>query len=208
MMQSGQRTSMSGSDALQPVDPFELLERLRLTTGKAAEFCGVSRRQLCYWTDIGLVTASEDEQLELDDNDDAASRRSYDFEALYKIMLIKQVLARVKGLRRAAKEINDFLQQRVRDTEELRASIEKKREAFLSQQADKLDGLARLVKDRYSQVRNRERLLSLTEGLSPLTQIAQSIASGAVVLEEDPAACLRLASLAEQLEARIEGQTG
>lgn len=196
----------SASDTLQPVDPFALLERLRLTTGKAAEFCGVSRRQLCYWTDIGLVTATEDELMEHDDSDDPASRRSYDFESLYKIMLIKQVLSRVKGLRRAAKEINDFLQQRIRDTEELRASIDKKREAFLSQQADKLDTLGRQVKERYGQVRSREKLLSLSEGLVPLSQMAQSIAAGSTVLEEDPGACLRLASLAEQLEARIEGQ--
>jgi DNA-binding transcriptional MerR regulator len=199
------RDSNSGADTLQPVDPFALLERLRLTTGKAAEFCGVSRRQLCYWTDIGLVTATEDEAMEQDDSEDAASRRSYDFPSLYKIMLIKQVLARVKGLRRAAKEINDFLQQRSRETEELRASIDKKREAFLSSQADKLDGISRQIRERYTQLRSREKLLSLSEGMTPLLQMTQSIASGATVLEEDPATCVRLASLIEQLEARLEG---
>jgi DNA-binding transcriptional MerR regulator len=194
----------AGIETLQPVDPFSLLERLRLTTGKAAEFCGVSRRQLCYWTDIGLVSANEDEGEELEDDGDA-SRRVYDFAALYKIMLIKQVLAKVKGLRRAAKEINDFLQHRTRERDELQASIDKKREAFLSQQADRLDNIAKQTKERLVHLRTREKLLSLAEGMLPLQQFAVAIASGSTVLEEDPSACLRLSSLIEQLEARLEG---
>lgn len=203
-----QREYAQEREGLKPVDPFALLERLRLTTGKAAEFCGVSRRQLCYWTDIGLVSATEDESMDdLDDGGDAASRRVYDFPALYKIMLIKQVLMMVKGLRRAAKEINDFLAQRNREAEELRASIDKKREAFLSQQADKLDNLAHQVKDKLAQIRSRDRLLFLSECLRPLFEFAQSVAAGDTVLEEDPAACLRLATLIEQLDARITSMT-
>jgi len=199
-----QREYSQEREGLKPVDPFALLERLRLTTGKAAEFCGVSRRQLCYWTDIGLVSAVEGEDEEEEEVEEAASRRVYDFPALYKIMLIKQVLSKVKGLRRAAKEINDFLQQRSREAEELRASIDKKRETFLSQQADKLEGLAGQIRDRLPQLRSRDKLLYISEGLSPLQELAQMISSGDTVLEEDPAACLRLASLAEQLEARLD----
>jgi len=201
-----QRDIPHSSDTLQSVDPFELLERLRLTTGKAAEFCGVSRRQLCYWTDIGLVSATEDDpdEEDQDTSEDNTSRRSYDFAALYKIMLIKQVLSRVKGLRRAAKEINDHLAQRNRETEELKASIEKKRDSFLSQQADKLEHLSRQVKEKMHFLQSREKLHSLYNGIVPLVQLSQSIASGNVVLEEDPSSCLRLASLTEQLEARLE----
>lgn len=202
-----QREDSQDRDSLRPVDPFALLERLKLTTGKAAEFCGVSRRQLCYWTDIGLVSAVEEEGLEEEDGGDAASRRVYDFGALYKIMLIKQVLSTVKGLRRAAKEINDFLLQRNREAEELRSSIDKKREAFLSQQADRLDTLARQIRTRLSQIRSRDKLLTMSEGVRPLNELAQMISAGDTVLEEDPAACLRLATLAEQLDARLESMT-
>ena len=202
-----QREDSQDRDSLRPVDPFALLERLKLTTGKAAEFCGVSRRQLCYWTDIGLVSAVEEEGLEEEDGGDAASRRVYDFAALYKIMLIKQVLSTVKGLRRAAKEINDFLLQRNREAEELRSSIDKKREAFLSLQADKLDTLARQIRTRLSQIRSRDKLLTMSEGVRPLNELAQMISAGDTVLEEDPAACLRLATLAEQLDARLESMT-
>ena len=53
-------------------------------------------------------------------------------------------------------------------------------------------------------LQTREKLLSLNSGISPLVQLSQAIASGNMVLEEDPAACLRLASLTEQLEARLE----
>jgi len=37
--------------SITPIDPSQLLFNLRLSTGKAAEFCHISRRQLCYWTD-------------------------------------------------------------------------------------------------------------------------------------------------------------
>jgi len=197
------RESPGRKDGLQPIDPFALLERLKLSTGKAAEFCGVSRRQLCYWTDIGLVSASEEDPGE--EGGDAASRRVYDFPALYKIMLIKQVLSRVKGLRRAAKEINDFLQQRSREAEELRTSIDKKREDFLSHQAGKLDALSRQIREALARSRGREELFPLSESLAPLRQLADAISSGSTVLEENPAACLRLASLLEQAEARLAG---
>jgi DNA-binding transcriptional MerR regulator len=195
--------SSKEGDTLHAIDPIGLLENLRLTTGKAAEFCGVSRRQLCYWTDIGLVNAIEPEEGEEEEEKDA-SRRVYDFQALYKIMLIKQALQRVKGLRRAEKETEDFLQKRHQEAEELRNSIEKKREVFLSVQADRLDLLARSLQAKISQLNDRETLIALFEGLEPLQQIVGKISSGNLVLEEDPAACLRLASLLEQTEARLE----
>jgi DNA-binding transcriptional MerR regulator len=192
------------NDALHDIDPYALLESLRLTTGKAAEFCGVSRRQLCYWTDIGLVNAIEQDPEEEEGEEDAASRRVYDFEALYKIMLIKQALQRVKGLRRAAKETDDFLQRRNREADELRSSIEKKREVFLTAQADRLESLSQNLQGKITQLGDREVLLSLVDGISSLQQLAQEISSGNIVLEEDPATCLRLASLLEQAEVRVE----
>jgi len=199
-----QTASASGNDSLHNIDPFALLERLRLTTGKAAEFCGVSRRQLCYWTDIGLVNAIEADPEEAGDEADAASRRVYDFSALYKIMLIKQALQRVKGLRRAAKETEDFLQRREHLAEELRSSIEKTREAFLSTQAERLENLSRELQSKVAQLNDRETLLALSESLEPLQQVAGEISAGNIVLEEDPASCLRLATLLEQAEARLE----
>jgi DNA-binding transcriptional MerR regulator len=202
-----QREYSQDRDGLKPIDPLALLQRLKLTTGKAAEFCGVSRRQLCYWTDIGLVSAIEEESEEDDGEKDAASRRVYDFSALYKIMLIKQVLARSKGLRRAAKEINDFLDQREREAEELGASIEKKREEFLSQQADRLEALSHQIRDILPKIRGREKLLYVSNGIKPLLDMVESISAGGTVLEEDAGACLRLASLVEQLEARLESVT-
>ncbi|NIM04261.1 MAG: hypothetical protein GTN69_04365 [Armatimonadetes bacterium] len=200
-----QREYSQNSDDIKPVDPFVLLKRLRLTTGKAAEFCGVSRRQLCYWTDIGLVSAVEEDDLEEGENEqDAASRRVYDFSALYKIMLIRQVLSRTKGLRRAAKDINAFLQEREREAEELRASIDKKREEFLSQQAERLETIGRQLREVLPQIENREKLLHMYQGIKPLQEMARMMSSGDIVLEEDAPSCLRLASLVEQLEARLE----
>ena len=54
-------TQNKGKVQITPVDLNCLLVNLRLTTGKAAEFCDISRRQLCYWTDKGIVDTIEEE---------------------------------------------------------------------------------------------------------------------------------------------------
>jgi len=45
---------------ITPIDLTQLLFNLRLSTGKAAEFCHISRRQLCYWTEKGIIEAIEE----------------------------------------------------------------------------------------------------------------------------------------------------
>ena len=197
------RSSAKEPSVLTPVDPVKLLERLRLTTGKAAEFCGVSRRQLCYWTDTGIVSSLEDGEAE-DDGDDAASRRLYDFEALYRVMLIKQVMSRARGLRRAAKEVVQYLDGHRREAAELEQSIDQKREAFLSQQADRIDRIVSRVRELAPTLRDQARLLSLLRGLDSLTRFSESVSRGKAVLEEDPRECLHLASLVDQMEARLD----
>jgi DNA-binding transcriptional MerR regulator len=188
-------------DVLEPIEPAALLQQLKLTTGKAAQFCGVSRRQLCYWTDTGIVSSIESE--DEDDSDDAA-RRSYDFDALHRVLLIQQALKHTPGLRRAAREVEQHLAARRRRADELATSIEQKREDFLTEQADMLENLGNKIREQLPKVRDRERLLELYAGLEWLSRMADRVMAGELLLEEDARACLRLASLIEQAEAKID----
>ena len=189
-------------DLLEPIEPSALLQRLKLTTGKAAQFCGVSRRQLCYWTDTGIINSLEGDDDE--DGDGDASRRSYDFEALHKVLLIQQALARSSGLRKAAREVEQYLASRRRRREELATSIEQKREEFLTEQADLLEHMAGRIRELIPKVQDRETLLELYHGLEWLARLADQVLGGDLLLEENAEACLRLASLIEQTQAKLE----
>ncbi len=193
----------SEKEVLQPIEPSELLKHLRLTTGKAAQFTGVSRRQLCYWTDTGIVTAIEGEGEELEGGDESA-RRAYDFESLHRVLLINQALNHFPGLRRAAKEVDSYLTSKRKQSEELASSIEQKREEFLTEQADKLENLASRIRDLGPRVSDRNQLMELYAGLAWLERLADRVLAGEVLLEEDAQACLRLATLIEQAEAKLE----
>jgi len=193
-------TAAQEKEPLQPLEPAELLKNLRLTTGKAAQFCGVSRRQLCYWTDTGIVSSVEGEE---GDSDDSA-RRTYDFEALHRVLLIKQALEQSGGLRRAAREVERHLSQRRRNAEGLASSIEQKREEFLTEQAERLETLASQVQQTLPRLQDREQLLELHRGLEWLQEMAERVQAGEVLLEEDAQACLRLVSLLEQAEAKLD----
>lgn len=191
-------------DVLQPIEASELLTGLKLTTGKAAQFAGVSRRQLCYWTDTGIVSSIEGEEEPEEEGSDNSSRRTYDFEALYRVLLIKQALEQSSGLRRAAKEVERYVADRQRRADELAASIEQKREEFLTEQADRLESVIGQVQQLLPKLRDRGRVLELLAALDWLDRMAEQVHGGQVLLEEDAQACLRLAQLVEQSEAKLE----
>jgi DNA-binding transcriptional MerR regulator len=192
----------SEKEVLEPIEASELLKGLKLTTGKAAQFAGVSRRQLCYWTDTGIVTAIEGEAEE--DDDDASSRRTYDFESLHRVLLIKQCLEQSTGLRRAAREVDRYLAERKRGGEELVSSIEQKRDEFLTAQADRLEALVGQIQQLLPKLRDRAQVLEQFYALAWLDRMTQRVQAGEILLEEDATACLRLASLVEQAEAKLQ----
>ena len=75
--------------AFLPIEA-ELLSRLRLNATDAARVCGVTVRQLTYWTDRGIV--------ETHDGDN----RTYDLAALRKVVAIKRAMLEGYTLERAA----------------------------------------------------------------------------------------------------------
>ncbi len=194
--------SSTEKELVEPIEASELLKGLKLTTGKAAHFAGVSRRQLCYWTDTGIVSSLEGD----DDGDegDSSGRRTYDFDALHRVLLIKQALEQSSGLRRAAREVERHLTERQRNGEELASSIDKKREEFLTEQADRLDEVVTRVQQLLPKLRDRSRVLELYSALDWLDRMAERVQAGQVRLEEDADACLRLAGIVEQAEAKLE----
>jgi DNA-binding transcriptional MerR regulator len=190
-------------EVLEPIEASELLQNLKLSTGKAAQFAGVSRRQLCYWTDTGIVTSIEGEELEEEEGGDDPNRRTYDFDALHKVLLIKQSLEGNAGLRRAAKDIDKHLVERRRLAQGLLESIEQKREEFLTDQAEKLQLVIDQTRRLSAAGPNRERLLEVYHALDWLDRMADQVQNGKLLLEEDADACLKLASIIEQAEARL-----
>ena len=189
-------------DVIEPIEASELLKGLKLTTGKAAQFAGVSRRQLCYWTDTGIVSSMDSD--DDDDDGDSASRRTYDFDALYRVLLIKQALEHSSGLRRAARDVERYVAERRRNGDELATSIEQKREEFLTEQADHLDIIVNQIQQLLPRLKDGNHVLELFRSLDALDRAADSVQSGPVLLEEDANACLHLASLTEQAEAKLE----
>lgn len=81
---------------LTPIDPEMLLRNLKLHSGKAAELCQITRRQLCYWTEKGIIKTV------VDDNEESGC---YDFSAIKKILRIKQHLQPGCGLMRAVRQL-------------------------------------------------------------------------------------------------------
>jgi DNA-binding transcriptional MerR regulator len=192
---------------LEPVEPAQLLKNLELTTGKAAEFAGVSRRQLCYWTDTGIVSAVEGGGDD-DDNGDSSARRTYDFDALHRVLLIKRALEHSAGLRRAAREVDQHITERRRKAKELGDSIEQNRDEFLTEQADKLEAIAARIQQLVPELKDREQVSELYQALEWLDRLAERVQAGEVLLEEDAEACLRLASRTDQAEAKLESMSG
>ena len=97
-----------GRSAVRPVDLSKLLEGLELGIGQAAHLCGVSIRQLSYWTDKGIIQPAE-----------RGGSRTYDFRAIEKVCLVKQALDQGYSLEGAAAEAEAFLSRREQGHQEL-----------------------------------------------------------------------------------------
>ncbi|NIR00900.1 MAG: hypothetical protein GTN78_11980, partial [Gemmatimonadales bacterium] len=95
----------------------------------------------------------------------SASRRTYDFEALYRVLLIKQALEHSSGLRRAAREVERYIAERRRNGDELASSIEQKREEFLTEQAERIDVIVGQIQQLLPRVKDGNHVLELHRSL-------------------------------------------
>jgi DNA-binding transcriptional MerR regulator len=177
----------------EPIDAAQLVMRLTLSAGKAAEFCGISRRQLCYWTDKGLIQAVGDETPE----EKPASRRVYDFAALYRTILIKREIEQGNSLHRAVQEVNHQLRAQSEREREMAHAPAEKREQFLVAQADRMLQIAAGFRDVVQGHPGGDRLRRLARAVAGLRPAA--LADDAALVD-DPGGCVRLAAALDDVE--------
>ncbi len=192
----------TGKNSLSPIDPEELLQGLKLTTGKAAEFCDISRRQLCYWTDKGIVETLEEDG-ESDDSGDGA-RRVYDFTALRKVLLIKQLLEQGRGLKRATREAEFFLQQA--QDELLQSDTDRRTsEEVLQQQTERLITISEQVRSAVQRGRvSPADLRLIAREIHYLLELLAYDESATLQLQEDAFAVNQFRCLIDQLALHVE----
>ena len=88
------------------LDEGEILSRLTLNATEAARVCGVTVRQLTYWTDKGIIPAI------------AGESRSYSLESLRRVLLIRQAMAAGQTLGKGAAAVETSLAREARAQKE------------------------------------------------------------------------------------------
>ena len=191
----------TGKNSLSPIDPEELLMNLKLTTGKAAEFCDISRRQLCYWTDKGIVDTVEGDEEEFGEE---GARRVYDFTALRRVLLIKQLLEQGRGLKRATREVESFLQQM--QEEGLKTDADRRtREDALQRQTERLETIAEQVRSAVQRGRvSPTDLKQMSREVHYFLELMAYEESATLHLQEDVSAANQFRSMIDQLSLHIE----
>jgi DNA-binding transcriptional MerR regulator len=191
----------NGKNSLAPIDPEELLHGLKLTTGKAAEFCDISRRQLCYWTDKGIVETIEGEG---EDDGEEGTRRVYDFLSLRKVLLIKQLLEQGRGLKRATREVDGSLQQS--DDEDLQPDADRRtREDELHRQTERLEQLSEQVRGAVQRGRvSPADLRHVAREIHLFLELMAFDEGATLHLQEDTEAANQFRALIDQLVLRID----
>lgn len=124
-----------GRAAVRPVDLGRLLDRLELGIGQAAHLCGVSIRQLSYWTDKGIIQPKE-----------SKGSRTYDYAAIEKVCLIKQALDHGYSLEGAVAEAEAFLARRAKERAELGEMPEPELRELARARSDRVQQLAERIR--------------------------------------------------------------
>lgn len=117
--------------SLQPIDLTDLLEKLHLGIGQTALLCGVSIRQLSYWTDKGVIQAVDENR-----------SRTYNFAAIEKVSLIKQALDQGYSLEGAVAEVEVILRNREEERKRIEQLPEHELQQLILSQANQLQQLA------------------------------------------------------------------
>ena len=134
-------------NSIRPVDLGEALEHLRLGIGPAARMCGVSIRQLSYWTDKGIFSRDAGpEGRNGSARKSGARSRVYDYPAIEKACLIKQGLDLGYSLEAAVAEAEGFLRRKGEEKRRLHRLSETELAGHLAEQEQALAGLAERIR--------------------------------------------------------------
>jgi len=179
------RAKPKGGAPLDPVDPGDVLERLVLGIGQAASVCGVSVRQLAYWTDKGFVRAVHEHK-----------GRTYDYDGLEKVCLIKEGLSLGYTLDAAAAAADIFLRRRNEERKRVDKLAGSQLDQFILSQAEYLEQAA----DRIRQEVDTSRSADLGELATSCTGVQAILA----FLERNPYTVTTAHDLASRLGRMVE----
>jgi len=175
--------------SVRPVDFSELLERLELGIGQAARLCGVSIRQLSYWTDKGVIKPIE-----------RGSSRTYDYAAIVKVCLIKQGLDRGYSLEGAVAEAEAFLKQQ----QELAAVPEVDLRKHLLERGERLRGFADRIRRGLRTYRVSGDLGRLVASVSGLEKLIAFLEANPYTVNTARQIALRVGREADSVQQELE----
>lgn len=139
---------------LNEIDIRDLVSRLRLGIGQAAALCDVSIRQLSYWSDKGIIVPIEEEK-----------NRSYDYNAIEKIALIKQALDLGFSLEGAVAEADSFIRRREQQLSQIETMPENELEQLVLTQANQLQAISDKIRREIRSYRLNGKLLDAAASL-------------------------------------------
>lgn len=178
---------------IRPIDVSELLTSLHLGIGQAAHLCGVSIRQLSYWTDKGIVTAVDDNR-----------SRTYDYKAVEKVSLIKQALDQGYSLEGAVAEAAGFLRQQEEERQKIeRFSVGELEELNLSR-SGQLQQLAERIRRGLRTYRVSGELGRLAASFTGLEQLITFFESNPYTVNSARQIALRLGRDVLEVEKELE----
>ncbi len=179
--------------SVRPVDLSKLLERLELGIGQAAQLCGVSIRQLSYWTDKGIIEPSE-----------RGGSRTYDYQAIEKVCLIKQALDQGYSLEGAVQEAEAFLDHRNSEREKLSALPEADLRKLVLARADGLGHFADRIRRGLRTYRVSGDLGRLVASVSGLEKLIAFLEANPYTVNTARQIALRVGREAERVQEELD----
>jgi len=181
-----------GRSAVRPVDLSKLLERLELGIGQAAHLCGVSIRQLSYWTDKGIIQPS-----------DRSGSRTYDYRAIEKVCLIRQALDQGYSLEGAVAEAEAYLARRDKARAQLASMPDEELRKLAQVRVDQLQQLADRIRRGLRTYRVSGDLGRLAASLSGLEQLIAFLEANPYTVNTARQIALRVGREAEAVEKEL-----
>jgi len=178
---------------LRPLDIGQLLAHLQLGIGQAAELCGVSVRQLSYWTDKGIIQP-------VDEN----KSRAYGFMAVEKISLIKQALDQGFSLEGAVTEAEKHLREREDEHKKLESMSDAELEQLVLARAGQLQQLADRIRREVRTYRVSGDLGELAGALSGIDHLVAFFESNPYTINTARQIALRLGREVGEVERELQ----
>lgn len=179
--------------ALHPIDIGELLAKLRLGIGQTAELCGISIRQLSYWTDKGIIKPIDEDR-----------SRSYDYAAVETISLIKQALDQGYSLDGAVAEADAILQQRDEERRQIEEMSESNLEQLIIEKAENLQQLGERIRRQVRTYRISGDLGRAAASLSGVDRLITFFEGNPYTINTARQIALRLGGEAGEIERELQ----